>query len=194
MTLVYQSTRDENNKVTASQAILQGLATDGGLFTPLSTPEVTLDFDQLKDASYQEVAKLVLSAFLDDFTEEELDYCITNAYDDKFDTAAIAPVVKLKNHYNLELFHGSTIAFKDMALSILPYLLTTSAKKQGVDNKIVILNTGRNSAELEALKVAGLAVVMDNAIDEIKQYGDVIVSDCDHDGCVEAIEKYLLKE
>ena len=67
MTLVYQSTRDENNKVTASQAILQGLATDGGLFTPLSTPEVTLDFDQLKDASYQEVAKLVLSAFLDDF-------------------------------------------------------------------------------------------------------------------------------
>ena len=139
MTLVYQSTRDENNKVTASQAILQGLATDGGLFTPLSTPEVALDFDQLKDASYQEVAKLVLSAFLDDFTEEELDYCITNAYDDKFDTAAIAPVVKLKNHYNLELFHGSTIAFKDMALSILPYLLTTSAKKQGVDNKIVIL-------------------------------------------------------
>ena len=116
MTLVYQSTRDENNKVTASQAILQGLATDGGLFTPLSTPEVALDFDQLKDASYQEVAKLVLSAFLDDFTEEELDYCITNAYDDKFDTAAIAPVVKLKNHYNLELFHGSTIAFKDMAL------------------------------------------------------------------------------
>ena len=88
MTLVYQSTRDENNKVTASQAILQGLATDGGLFTPLTTPEVTLDFDHLKDASYQEVAKLVLSAFLDDFTEEELDYCITNAYDDKFDTAA----------------------------------------------------------------------------------------------------------
>ena len=63
MTLVYQSTRDENNKVTASQAILQGLATDGGLFTPLTTPEVTLEFDRLKDASYQEVAKLVLSAF-----------------------------------------------------------------------------------------------------------------------------------
>ena len=74
-------------------------------------------------------------------------------------------------------------------------------------NKIVILNTERNPAELEqtivvgdagneveALKVAGLAVVMDNAIDEIKQYGDVIVSDCDHDGCKEAIEKYLLKE
>ena len=155
MTLVYQSTRDENNKVTASQAILQGLATDGGLFTPLSTPEVTLDFDQLKDASYQEVAKLVLSAFLDDFTEEELDYCITNAYDDKFDTAAIAPVVKLKNHYNLELFHGSTIAFKDMALSILPYLLTTSAKKQGVDNKIVIL-----TAQVTLVKLPWLVLQM----------------------------------
>ena len=149
MTLIYQSTRDENNKVTASQAILQGLATDGGLFTPTSLPEVALDFDALKDASYQEVAKLVLSAFLDDFTEEELDYCINSAYDEKFDTPAIAPVVKLADQYNLELFHGSTIAFKDMALSILPYLLTTSAKKQGVDNKIVILNTGRNSAELE---------------------------------------------
>ncbi|MFC5631520.1 MULTISPECIES: threonine synthase [Streptococcus] len=139
MTLVYQSTRDENNKVTASQAILQGLATDGGLFTPVALPELTLDFEQLKDASYQEVAKLVLSTFLDDFSEEELDYCIASAYDEKFDTVVIAPVVKLGNQYNLELFHGSTIAFKDMALSILPYLLTTSAKKQGVDNKIVIL-------------------------------------------------------
>ena len=157
MTLVYQSTRDENNKVTASQAILQGLATDGGLFTPLSTPEVALDFDQFKDASYQEVVKLVLSAFLDDFTEEELDYCITNAYDDKFDTAAIAPVVKLKNHYNLELFHGSTIAFKDMALSILPYLLTTSAKKQGVDNKIVILTA--TSGDTGKAAMAGFADV-----------------------------------
>ena len=95
MTLIYQSTRDENNKVTASQAILQGLATDGGLFTPTSLPEVALDFDALKDASYQEVAKLVLSAFLDDFTEEELDYCINSAYDEKFDTPAIAPVVMI---------------------------------------------------------------------------------------------------
>lgn len=157
MTLVYQSTRDENNKVTASQAILQGLATDGGLFTPLTTPKVDLDFGQLKDASYQEVAKLVLSAFLDDFTEEELDYCITNAYDSKFDTPAIAPLVKLGNQYNLELFHGSTIAFKDMALSILPYLLTTSAKKQGVDNKIVILTA--TSGDTGKAAMAGFADV-----------------------------------
>ena len=129
----------KKNTVTASQAILQGLATDGGLFTPVSYPQVELDFDTLKDASYQEVAKLVLSAFLDDFTAEELDYCISHAYDSKFDTPAIAPLVKLDGQYNLELFHGSTIAFKDMALSILPYFMTTAAKKHGLENKIVIL-------------------------------------------------------
>ncbi|MGT2829239.1 threonine synthase [Streptococcus hillyeri] len=157
MTLVYQSTRDEKNTVTASQAILQGLATDGGLFTPVNMPKVALDFEQLKEASYQEVAKIVLSAFLDDFTEEELDHCITSAYDDKFDTPAIAPIVKLGNQYNLELFHGSTIAFKDMALSILPYLLTTSAKKQGVDNKIVILTA--TSGDTGKAAMAGFADV-----------------------------------
>lgn len=157
MTLVYQSTRDENNKVTASQAILQGLAADGGLFTPLVTPQVDLDFEILKDATYQEVAKLVLSAFLDDFTEEELDYCIKHAYDSKFDTPAIAPLVKIGDQYNLELFHGSTIAFKDMALSILPYLLTTSAKKQGVDNKIVILTA--TSGDTGKAAMAGFADV-----------------------------------
>ncbi|MEX2785102.1 threonine synthase [Streptococcus sp. H49] len=157
MTLIYQSTRDEKNRVTASKAILQGLAAGGGLFTPLSVPKLNLNFDQLQHASYQEVAKLILSAFLDDFTEEELDYCITSAYDAKFDTPAIAPLVKLKGQYHLELFHGSTIAFKDMALSILPYLLTTAAKKQGVDNKIVILTA--TSGDTGKAAMAGFADV-----------------------------------
>ena len=157
MTLVYQSTRDEKNTVTASQAILQGLATDGGLFTPVSYPQVELDFNTLKDASYQEVAKLVLSAFLDDFTAEELDYCISHAYDSKFDTPAIAPLVKLDGQYNLELFHGSTIAFKDMALSILPYFMTTAAKKHGLENKIVILTA--TSGDTGKAAMAGFADV-----------------------------------
>ncbi|MGQ7392532.1 threonine synthase [Streptococcus suis] len=157
MTLVYQSTRDANNRVSASQAILQGLATDGGLFTPLSAPAVDLNFDQLKDASYQEVAELILSAFLDDFTADELDYCITNAYDSKFDTPAIAPVVKLKGQYNLELFRGSTIAFKDMALSILPYLMTTATKKHGLENEIVILTA--TSGDTGKAAMAGFADV-----------------------------------
>lgn len=157
MSLLYQSTRDESNKVSASQAILEGLAKDGGLFTPVSLPQVTLDFEQLKDATYQDVAKLVLSAFFDDFTTEELDYCITNAYDKKFDTIKIAPLVKLGNQYHLELFHGATLAFKDMALSILPYLLTTAAKKQGVDNKIVILTA--TSGDTGKAAMAGFADV-----------------------------------
>lgn len=157
MTVIYQSTRNAQNKVTASQAILQGLAEDGGLFTPLAMPEVVLDFDVLKSASYQEVAKLVLAAFFDDFTADELEHCITSAYDRKFDTDEIAPLVKLKHHYNLELFHGSTIAFKDMALSILPYLLTTAAKKQGVDRKIVILTA--TSGDTGKAAMAGFADV-----------------------------------
>ena len=157
MTLVYQSTRDEKNRVTASQAILQGLATDGGLFTPITYPQVDLDFAKLKDASYQEVAKLVLSAFLDDFSEAELDHCITHAYDSKFDDAAIAPLVKLDGQYNLELFHGATIAFKDMALSILPHLMTTAAKKHGLENKIVILTA--TSGDTGKAAMAGFANV-----------------------------------
>ena len=157
MTLVYQSTRDANNTVTASQAILQGLATDGGLFTPISYPQVELDFAKLKDASYQEVAKLILSAFLDDFTDQELDDCINNAYDSKFDTPEIAPLVKLNGQYNLELFHGATIAFKDMALSILPHLMTTAAKKHGLENKIVILTA--TSGDTGKAAMAGFADV-----------------------------------
>lgn len=157
MVLVYQSTRDANNQVSASQAILSGLAKDGGLFTPLTMPELHLDFNQLQFATYQEVAKLILKAFFDDFTDQELDTCIHSAYDAKFDTEVIAPLVPLSDYYNLELFHGSTIAFKDMALSILPYLLTTAAKKQGVSDKIVILTA--TSGDTGKAAMAGFAGV-----------------------------------
>ena len=157
MTLIYQSTREKTNQVTASQAILQGLATDGGLYVPTEVPNVALDFETLKNASYQEVATLVLSAFLDDFTAEEIAYCVENAYDSKFDDAAIAPLVKLDGQYNLELFHGNTIAFKDMALSILPYLMTTAAKKHGVDREIVILTA--TSGDTGKAAMAGFADV-----------------------------------
>lgn len=157
MTLIYQSTRDKHNQVTASQAILQGLATDGGLYVPTTLPKLALDFEFLKNATYQEVATLILSAFLDDFTAEEIAYCVTNAYDDKFDDAAIAPLVKLDAHYNLELFHGNTIAFKDMALSILPYLMTTAAKKHGVEREIVILTA--TSGDTGKAAMAGFADV-----------------------------------
>lgn len=162
MVLYYQSTRDKNNKVTASQAILQGLAVDGGLYVPSQFPKIDFDFEKLAGASYQEIAKLVLSAFLDDFTAEEIDYCVTSAYDKKFDDEKIAPLVKVGKHWNLELFHGNTIAFKDMALSILPYLMTISAKKQKIDNEIVILTA--TSGDTGKAAMAGFADVPNTKI------------------------------
>ncbi len=116
----YKSTRDNNEVVTASQAILKGLAKDGGLYVPESMPKLSVSFDELAKMNYREVAYTVMKEFLTDFTEEELKYCIDSAYDSKFDTPEIAPIKKADGAYFLELFHGKTIAFKDMALSILP--------------------------------------------------------------------------
>ena len=124
MELLYKSTRSADKTVTASYAILKGLAEDGGLFVPTSFPKLDVSIDRLADMSYQEVAYEVMKLFLTDFTEEELKHCINSAYDQKFDTEVIAPLVKADDAYYLELFHGKTIAFKDMALSILPYLMT----------------------------------------------------------------------
>ena len=107
--------------------------------------------------SYKEVAYEVMKLMLDDFTEEELKNCIDKAYDSKFDTEEIAPLVKAEGAYFLELFHGATIAFKDMALSILPHLLTTSAKKNGVKNEIVILTA--TSGDTGKAALAGFANV-----------------------------------
>ena len=139
MELVYASTRDAQERVTASQAILRGLANDGGLFVPTQIPALDVPMEELGKMSYQETAYEVMKRVLTDFTEEELKHCINSAYDSKFDTEEIAPLVEADGAYYLELFHGSTIAFKDMALSILPYLLTTAAKKNHVKNEIVIL-------------------------------------------------------
>ena len=107
--------------------------------------------------SYKEVAYEVMKLMLDDFTEEELKACIDKAYDEKFDTDVIAPLVKADGAYYLELFHGATIAFKDMALSILPLLLTTSAKKNDVKNEIVILTA--TSGDTGKAALAGFADV-----------------------------------
>lgn len=139
MDIMYKSTRSNQERVTASQAILKGLADDGGLFVPERIPKLAADLDDLIGKSYQEIAYEVMKLFLTDFNEEELKGCINKAYDDKFDTTKIAPLKKVDGVYFLELFHGSTIAFKDMALSILPHLLTVSAKKNQVKNEIVIL-------------------------------------------------------
>lgn len=157
MEVLYRSTRGNGSTVTASNAILKGLSEDGGLFVPDQIPVLDVPVEQLAQMSYQEVAYEVMSRFLTDFTEEELKKCIQSAYDKKFDTDVIAPLVKADGAYYLELFHGSTIAFKDMALSILPYLLTTAAKKNGVTNDIVILTA--TSGDTGKAAMAGFADV-----------------------------------
>lgn len=157
MELSYQSTRGGENNVTASKAILQGLAADGGLFMPTFIPKLDKTMKELADMTYQETAYEILKLFLTDFTEEELKSCINRAYDDKFDTEVIAPLTKADGAYYLELYHGSTIAFKDMALSILPHFITTAAKKNHVTNKIVILTA--TSGDTGKAAMAGFADV-----------------------------------
>ena len=157
MEVIYSSTRNAAETATASQAILKGLAENGGLFVPNTIPALDVSLDALAKMSYQEVAYEVMSRMLTDFTEEELKYCIQSAYDSKFDTPEIAPLKKAHGAYYLELFHGATITFKDMALSILPYLLTTSAKKNNVKNDIVILTA--TSGDTGKAALAGFADV-----------------------------------
>ena len=157
MELIYKSTRNANETATASMAILKGLANEGGLFVPDSIPAFDVTLEELAKMDYRQVAYNVMKLMLTDFTEEELMHCINSAYDDKFDTKEIAPLVKKAGAYYLELFHGSTIAFKDMALSILPYLLTTSAKKNNVENEIVILTA--TSGDTGKAALAGFADV-----------------------------------
>lgn len=137
--ILYKSTRNSKLRMSASKAILQGLSEDGGLFMPTKIPEFDVSFDELKTMDYRGVAYEVMKLYFSDFTEEELKHCIASAYDEKFDTENIVDLVYADKAYYLELFHGATIAFKDMALSILPHLMTTAAKKNDIDNDIVIL-------------------------------------------------------
>ena len=151
------STRSNGTPVKASEAILKGLSDDGGLFVPDRIPALDKSLQELSGLTYKEVAYEVMKLFLTDFTEEELKQCINNAYDSKFDTEVIAPLVEAEGAYYLELFHGATIAFKDMALSILPHLLITSAKKNQVKNEIVILTA--TSGDTGKAALAGFAGV-----------------------------------
>lgn len=157
MELFYRSTRNENIMLTASEAILKGLSDEGGLFVPEYIPKLPVPLANLAGMDYQETAYVVMQQFLTDFTEEELRECIRAAYDDKFDTEEIAPIAKVDGVYYLELFHGPTIAFKDMALSILPHLMTTAARKHHVTDEIVILTA--TSGDTGKAALAGFADV-----------------------------------
>lgn len=157
MEILYNSTRTKGNPVKASEAILKGLSDDGGLFVPERIPALDRSLRELSCMTYGQVAYEVMKLYLTDFTEEELKSCIARAYDSKFDTEEIAPLAEADGAFYLELFHGATIAFKDMALSILPHLLTTSAKKNHVKNEIVILTA--TSGDTGKAALAGFAGV-----------------------------------
>ncbi len=155
--LFYTNTRDASEQVTPSQAILNGLAGRGGLYVPTEIPRLTTPVDDLAGRPYADVAYAVMRPFLTDFTEDELRDCIARAYDDKFDTPEIAPLVEVDGAYYLELFHGATAAFKDMALSILPHFMITAAKKNHIENDIVILTA--TSGDTGKAALAGFADV-----------------------------------
>ncbi len=162
MNLMYKSTRSAAIQVTASEAILKGLSPDGGLFVPEQIPKLDLSLSEIAKMSYQETAYEVMKLFFTDFTEAELKDCIHKAYDSKFDTEEIAVIKKADDAYFLELFHGATVAFKDMALSILPHLLSVSAKKNQINKEIVILTA--TSGDTGKAALAGFADVENTKI------------------------------
>lgn len=139
MEVKYKSTRGDGSLITASQAVLKGLSDNGGLYVPDHVPSLDIPLEDFAKMDYKQVAFEVLKRFFFDYTEEEIKDCVEKAYDSKFDTEEIAPVTEKDGAYFLELFHGPTIAFKDMALSILPHLMVKAARKNNIKNDIVIL-------------------------------------------------------
>ena len=150
--MYFFSTRGNNDKITASQAIIKGLSTDKGLYMPSSFKDLSLELENLVNLDYKELAYVVLKDFLSDYSEKELKYCIESAYDEKFDTEEIAPVNKVGKNYVLELYHGPTCAFKDMALTIMPYLLKTAIEKNNLKEEIVILTATSGDTGKAALE------------------------------------------
>ena len=158
VTVFYKSTRDSSIRVESAAAIAKGISEEGGLFVPESIPSISMDeLKSLAGMNYAQRAAFVFSKYLTDYTDAELRYCTESAYTTKaFDTENIAEIAHLfEGTYMLELWHGPTCAFKDMALQILPYFLTTAVKKLNMDKKVVILvatsgDTGK--AALEGFK------------------------------------------
>lgn len=160
----YISTRGGNERISSATAIIKGLASNKGLFVPTEIPKLPLTIEEMVGKDYKEVAFIILKSFFDDFSDEELRYCVESAYDDKFNKKEIVPIVQAGSAHFLELFHGKTAAFKDIALSILPYLMTTAMKKEGIDKKICILTATSGDTGKAALEgfsdVAGTEIIV----------------------------------
>lgn len=174
--ILYRSTRGKGGLITASEAILRGIAEDGGLFVPTEIPKPGISLEEMVNMDYKSLAYHIMKDYLQDFSDAELRECIEKAYDDKFDTAAVAPVVRKTDAYFLELFHGPTLAFKDMALSILPYLLKNAAKKQNISREIVILTATSGDTGKAALEgfsgIPGTKIIVffpENGVSEVQK-------------------------
>lgn len=160
----FESTREKKIQCSASQAVIKGIANDGGLFVRRDMDSLKINISDLKNKKYTEIAEIIISKILDDYPKESIKYCVENAYDKKFSSDDITPLVKVGNDYVLELFHGPTSAFKDMALSILPYLSTEALKLNEIKEKILILtatsgDTGK--AALEGFKnIDGIKILV----------------------------------
>ena len=148
----YKSTRGHAAEKTAAQAVIRGIAEDRGLYVPDAVPSLPFTPSEMTGRPYKEIAKAVISAFFTDYTDEEIQACVDGAYDAKFEADDIVPVVRAGDAHFLELYHGKTAAFKDMALSILPYLLTTAMKKEHEDKKVVILTATSGDTGKAALE------------------------------------------
>lgn len=148
--MLYKSTRNDSIKVKSSEAIINGIAPDGGLYVPVEFPKINID--ELLNLSYQELAAKIFKLYLTDFTDHEIKCSVYKAYDEKFVDESIVPIEYLDDYSVLELYHGKTLAFKDMALSVLPYLMKKAARRLGVTEEIVILaatsgDTGKAALE-----------------------------------------------
>ena len=148
----YQSTRDKNLKASSAQAILNGLAPDGGLYTMPSFDEVKFDYTTVLNMDTMSMSTKILSKLLPDFSEAEMAKLVHDGYTGKFETDHLTPTVPVGEDFILELFRGPTSAFKDVALSMLPRLMTASKEKLGVDDEIMILtatsgDTGKAAME-----------------------------------------------
>ncbi|MDR3296330.1 MAG: threonine synthase [Clostridiales Family XIII bacterium] len=169
----YKSTRGGDESKRSTEAIIQGIAADKGLFVPETIPALPFKPEQKTATPYHYSAFHILKSFLPDFTDEELKRCIEGAYDSRFEAAEIAPLVKAGSAYFLELYHGRTAAFKDMALSILPYLLTTAMNKEKEEKKVVILTATSGDTGKAALEgfsdVPGTEIVVFYPKDGVSQ-------------------------
>ena len=148
----YISTRGSSERIDSAEAIINGIAADKGLYVPESIPNLPVELEELKGMSYKDTAMMVLGVFFTDFSKEQIEHCVNSAYDDKFSKDDAVGFTKTKEAFFLELYHGKTAAFKDMALSILPFLLIESLKMQGSDKKICILTATSGDTGKAALE------------------------------------------